>query len=151
MHIQKLLLTLLCIFSLMLPAFATNDELPASSEVIEEEVIEEETIEELEEDTDIIYGSEEDIPEDVEIIGMEVYSLSPVTPEDTTGLKSVLLQYIGDYDPVIVEYEYQNSNNQYTSYLREVQPDYVWLCSCGLLVVVLYSLIKLGGAILCRK
>lgn len=146
MHIQKLLLTLLCIFSLMLPAFATNDELPASSEVIEE-IVEEEVIEEEEE---IIYGSEEDIPADAEIIGVEVYSLSPVTPEDTTGLKSVLLQYIGDYDPVIIEYEYQNSNN-YSSYLREVQPDYVWLCSCGLLVVVLYSLIKLGGAILCRK
>lgn len=146
MHIQKLLLTLLCIFSLMLPAFATNDELPASSEFVGEEVIEGEVIEEEE----IIYGSEEDIPADAEIIGVEVYSLSPVTPEDTTGLKSVLLQYIGDYDPVIVEYEYQNSNN-YSSYLREVQPDYVWLCACGLLVVVLYSLMKLGGALLCRK
>lgn len=138
-----------------------EEETSASSEVIEEPVedipVTEPELEETlsvpddEEEQDIIYGSEEDIPADAEIVGVEVYSLSPVTPEDTTGLKSVLLQYIGDYDPIIVEYEYQNANNQYTSYLREVQPDYVWLCACGLLVVVLYSLMKLGGALLCRK
>ena len=170
MHIQKQnILAFLLAFILGLfictTAFAVETEdpvasSPASSEVIEEPV-EDTTVTELEveetpsvsdgeEEQDIFYGSEEDIPADAEIVGVEVYSLSPVTPEDTTGLKSVLLQYIGDYDPVIIEYEYQNSNN-YSSYLREVQPDYVWLCACGLLVVVLYSLMKLGGALLCRK
>lgn len=170
MHIQKqnilaFLLAFLLGLSICTSAFAveTDDPAassPASSEVIEEpvedttvtepEVEETPSVSDEEEGQDIFYGSEEDIPADAEIVGVEVYSLSPVTPEDTTGLKSVLLQYIGDYDPVIIEYEYQNTNN-YSSYLREVQPDYVWLCACGLLVVVLYSLMKLGGALLCRK
>lgn len=150
MHIQKqnilaFLLAFILGLSICSTAFAVETDDPAASSSASSEIVEEEG------EQEIIYGSEEDIPADAEIIGVEVYSLSPVTPEDTTGLKSVLLQYIGDYDPVIVEYEYQNANNQYTSYLREVQPDYVWLCACGLLVVVLYSLMKLGGALLCRK
>lgn len=74
-------------------------------------------------------------------------SVAPVQPSDTTGLKAVLLSFLGNYDPVIVEYEY-TSGNGYTNYLREVQPDYVWLCSCGLLALIIFCLFKLGGALL---
>lgn len=74
-------------------------------------------------------------------------SVAPVQPSDTSGLKAVLLSFLGNYDPVIVEYEY-SSGNGYTNYLREVQPDYVWLCSCGLLALMIFCLFKLGGALL---
>lgn len=77
---------------------------------------------------------------------VNVYALNPITSEDTTGLKSVLLSLIGDYDAIIVEYEYQGSNNYY-NYLREVQPDYVWLCSAGIFLVIIYSFFRLGGAL----
>lgn len=77
---------------------------------------------------------------------VNVYALNPITPEDTTGLKSVLLSLIGDYDAIVVEYEYTGSNN-YTNYLREVQPDYVWLCSAAIFLVVIYSVFRLGGAL----
>lgn len=96
-------------------------------------------------------GDDSGLLDDLSLVGVEVYGLSPVTPSDTTGLKSVLLEFIGEYDPVIVEYEYQNSNNNYSSFLREVQPDYVWLASCGMLALFVLSLFKLGGAILCRR
>ena len=54
---------------------------------------------------------------------------------------------LGNYDPVIVEYEYSDRNG-YKNYLRDVQPDYVWLCSCALLALVIYCLFRLGGALL---
>lgn len=80
-----------------------------------------------------------------------VKSVSPVTPSDSNGFKAILLNLLGDYDPVIVEYEYHNPNSQYVSYLREVQPDYPWLISAALFILVIYCLFRLGGAIFCRK
>lgn len=88
-----------------------------------------------------VLGIDENTPTSV-----NVYALNPITSEDTTGLKSVLLSLIGDYDAIIVEYEYQGSNNYY-NYLREVQPDYVWLCSAGIFLVIIYSVFRLGGAL----
>lgn len=73
--------------------------------------------------------------------------LSPVTPSDTTGLKAVLLSFIGNYDPPIVQFEYTTSNN-YKQYVNEIQPDYVWICSFALIALFIYCLFKLGGALI---
>lgn len=74
-------------------------------------------------------------------------SVAPVTPSDTSGLKAVLLGLLGNYAPVIVEYQYQSSQG-YNNYLREVQPDYVWLCSFALLALMIFCIFRLGGALL---
>lgn len=74
-------------------------------------------------------------------------SVAPVTPSDTSGLKAVLLGLLGNYDPVIVEYQYQSSQG-YNNYLREVQPDFVWLCSFALLALMIFCIFRLGGALL---
>lgn len=74
-------------------------------------------------------------------------SVAPVTPSDTSGLKAVLLGLLGAYDPVIVEYQFQSSQG-YNNYLREVQPDYVWLCSFALLALMIFCIFRLGGALL---
>lgn len=84
-----------------------------------------------------------------EYVGTSVYALSPVRPTDATGLKRVMLELIGSYDAIVVEHEYQ-SNNNYSNYLREIQPDYPWLCSCGLFVVVLFCILRGGFAVLCK-
>jgi hypothetical protein len=73
--------------------------------------------------------------------------LAPVTPSDTSGVKSVLLSFIGDYDPPVVQYEYTTSNN-YKQYVNEIQPDYVWICSFALIALFIYCLFKLGGGLL---
>lgn len=86
--------------------------------------------------------------EDV-LVGVEVYSLSPVAAEDTSGLKAVLLNLLGSYDAIVVEYEYQNTNG-YNSYLREVQPDYVWLCSAAIFLVLIFCVFRAGGALLSK-
>lgn len=106
-------------------------------------------LEEVESVGDVVYETvyvSED-PLDGSITDVQVMSLNPITAEDTTGLKSVLLSLIGDYDAVVVEYEYESSNG-YTNYLREVQPDYVWLCSVGLFAIVIYCIFRMGGALL---
>lgn len=73
--------------------------------------------------------------------------LAPVTPSDTTGVKAVLLSFIGNYDPPITQYEYTN-NNGYKQYVSEIQPDYVWICSFALIALFIYCLFKLGGGLL---
>lgn len=73
--------------------------------------------------------------------------LAPVTPADTTGLKAVLLSFIGDYDPPVVQYEY-TTNNNYKQYVNEIQVDYVWICSFALIALFIYCLFKLGGALI---
>lgn len=93
------------------------------------------------------YGNLTDIPVGASIDNITVTSVSPIEPSDTSGLKSALLGVLGNYDPVIVEYQYSDRNG-YTNYLREVQPDYVWLCSCALLALVIYCLFRLGGALI---
>lgn len=79
-----------------------------------------------------------------------VMSLSPVTSSDATGFKAVLLSVIGDWDSIVVEHAYTTTSGN-TSYVREIQLDYPWLCSCGLFALVIYCLFRLGGAVLCRK
>lgn len=96
---------------------------------------------------DIVYMGVSD-PVDGAIESVSVMSLNPITPSDTSGLKAVLLELIGDYDAVVVEYQYQNNNMTGYNYLREVQPDYVWLCSCGLFAIVIYCVFRLGGALI---
>lgn len=73
--------------------------------------------------------------------------LAPVTPSDTSGVKAVLLSFIGDYDPPVVQYEYTTPNN-YKQYVNEIQPDYVWICSFALIALFIYCLFKLGGGLL---
>lgn len=83
----------------------------------------------------------------VTITNISLVSVAPVTPSSTSGFKAALLGLLGNYDPVIVEYQY-SSGNGYTNYLREIQPDYVWLCSAALLALVIYCLFKLGGGLI---
>ena len=93
------------------------------------------------------YGVLTDIPVGATIDSITFSSVSPIEPSDTSGLKSALLGVLGNYDPVVVEYQYSDRSG-YTSYLREIQPDYVWLCSCALLALVIYCLFRLGGALI---
>lgn len=86
-----------------------------------------------------------------ELVGVELLSLSPITPSDANGLTAIMLQLLGDYDPVVVEYRYQQSGSTYYNYLREVQPDYPWLVSAGIFALVLFTILRGWGAWLCRK
>lgn len=88
------------------------------------------------------------VNEDVVLTGVSRVSISPVTPSSTSGLKAALLTVLGDYDPVVVVYQYNTSSSGYSSYATDIQPDYAWLASAVLLCLVIWCLFKLGGALL---
>lgn len=97
------------------------------------------------------------IMDDVEMLpGREAdeivtYALDPISPEDTSGLKSVLLGIVGPYENIVTEYRYMNNNNQYYSYLREITPDYPWFGSLAVFLVLLFSVFRIGGNLLWKR
>lgn len=79
----------------------------------------------------------------------DVQVISTQTPvASSNGLKGILLQMLGSYDPPVVIYQYQQGNNY--SYIREVVPDYPWIGSCLVFLLLIYGIIRFGG-VLCRK
>ena len=93
-------------------------------------------------------GSPDVVIEDVVLTGVSRVSVPPVTPSSTTGLKAALLTVLGNYDPVVVVYEYNISSSSSSRYVTDTQPDYVWIASAALLCLVILCLFKLGGALL---
>lgn len=94
------------------------------------------------------FGSPDVVSEDVVLTGVSRVSVPPVTPSSTSGLKAALLTVLGNYDPVVVVYQYNTSSSGYSSYATDIQPDYVWIASAVLLCLVIWCLFKLGGALL---
>lgn len=93
-------------------------------------------------------GSPAVVNEDVVLTGVSRVSIPPVTPSSTSGLKAALLSVLGNYDPVVVVYQYNTSSSGYSSFATDIQPDYAWLASAVLLCLVIWCLFKLGGALL---
>lgn len=93
-------------------------------------------------------GSSDVVSEDVFLTGVSRVSIPPVTPSSTTGLKAALLTVLGNYDPVVVVYQYNTSGSGYSSYTTDIQPDFAWIASAVLLCLVIWCLFKLGGALL---
>lgn len=94
------------------------------------------------------FRSPDVVTEDVVLTGVSRVSIPPVTPSSTTGLKAALLTVLGNYDPVVVVYQYNTSSSGYSSYATDIQPDYAWIASAALLCLVIWCLFKLGGALL---
>lgn len=93
-------------------------------------------------------GSDDVVNEDVVLTGISRVSVPPVTPSSSTGLKAALLSVLGNYDPVVVVYQYNTASSGYSSYATDIQPDYAWIASAVLLCLVIWCLFKLGGALL---
>lgn len=93
------------------------------------------------------FGSPDVVSEDVVLTGVSRVSIPPVTPSSSTGLKAALLTVLGNYDPVVVVYQYNTSSSGYSNYATDIQPDYVWIASAALLCLVIWCLFKLGGAL----
>lgn len=93
-------------------------------------------------------GTPDVVSEDVVLTGISRVSIPPVTPSSTTGLKAALLTVLGNYDPVVVVYEYSTSSSSSTRYVTDTQPDFAWIASAALLCLVIWCLFKLGGALI---
>lgn len=69
--------------------------------------------------------------------GIETYALSPV--QSSSGLKGVLLDIIGPYDNIITQYRYQANSSSNFSYVHETTPDYPWIASALLFIILVHS------------
>lgn len=131
------IMVLALVFSFSLPALAVDYDEGEGGVVVASDSVP---------TTVTVYDSVADNP-DYELTNVVLRSVGPVTPSDTSGLKAAMLQVLGDYDPIIAEYQYTSSQG-YVSYLREVQPDYCWIASAALLGLVIFCLFRLGGALI---
>lgn len=87
-------------------------------------------------------------PANMHYVGTQLLSLSPVTPTNTSGFKAVLVGLLGNYDTIVTVHQYQTSSSGYSSYVTDIQPDYVWLTGAALLLLLIYCLFRLGGALI---
>lgn len=86
-----------------------------------------------------------DIPVDSnEIIENTDVQVLRVSANQTSGLHSVLLSLIGDYNPIVKDYTYTSSNG-YTSHSIDIQPDWSWIATCALFIVIIYCVFRLFG------
>lgn len=73
--------------------------------------------------------------------GIDTFALSPVV--SSSGLKGILLDVIGPYDNIITQYRYQANTTSNYSYVHETTPDYPWIASAALFIVLVYSVFSL--------
>lgn len=91
--------------------------------------------------------SRTDFPPDSEI-STEVLRISS---NDSSGLHAVVLSLIGDYNPIVKDYYYQTQQGYY-SHSIEIQPDWSWIMTCGLFIVIVFSTFRfIGGIFSCKR
>lgn len=72
-----------------------------------------------------------------------------VSASDTSGFHSVILGLIGDYNPIAVttSYQYPSGNTYQTRQQVDVEPDWSWIMSCALFIVIIYCLFRFLGSL----
>lgn len=72
-----------------------------------------------------------------------------VSASDTSGLHSIILSMIGDYNPIATttEYKYPYGNGYQSRYQVDVSPDWSWICTAGIFLVIIYCVFRLIGAL----
>lgn len=83
------------------------------------------------------------VSNELELTSVETFQLSPITGANSSGLKKVLLDVIGPYDNIVTQYRYQQNTSSNYTYINEVTPDYPWIASAALFIVLLWSLFAL--------
>lgn len=69
-----------------------------------------------------------------------------VSASSTSGLHSVVLSLIGDYNPIVKDVTY--SQGSYTSHHIEVVPDWSWIASAAIFIIVLFCVFRLVGGLI---
>lgn len=69
-----------------------------------------------------------------------------ISSNDTSGLHSIILSLIGDYNPIVKDYVY-TSNNGYQSHSIEITPDWSWIASAAIFALVLFCVFRFIGGL----
>lgn len=136
--IKRVFFFIFCIFLFCLPSLAVPDIYSIYDDTSWADVPASEPLSESISDYSEYYISGYDI--------VPLYSLDNGTTPINSGLRSLMRSIIGNYSPVVVQYQYTNGSN--TAYLREILPDYEWMFNFGLFSLVLFCVFRMGGGIL---
>lgn len=76
-----------------------------------------------------------------------------IAPSDTSGFHAVILSLIGDYNPIAVttSYQYPSGTGYQTRYQVDVEPDWSWICTASIFVVIIFCLFRLLGGLFAWK
>lgn len=73
-----------------------------------------------------------------------------ISASDANGFKAVVLDLLGDYTTVITDYTYQNTQG-YTQHSIDVTPDWTWISSAGIFIIVVFCSFRIIGGLLCNR
>ena len=77
-----------------------------------------------------------------------------VSPSDTSGLHAIILSLLGDYNPISTDYTYTTTSyngTTQTNHVVEIAPDWSWIMTCALFIIVIYSVFRLIGGIFSNR
>lgn len=69
-----------------------------------------------------------------------------VSASDTSGLQRIILTLLGDYEPIVTDHTYSQGSG-YTYHEIAIQPDYSWIATAAIFLVVIYCFFRLIGSI----
>lgn len=154
--LKDVLIFICCLITVLMPclAFADGDEPGAGSEVLTSDPMPSESPQidttNIESKLDEIIGTLQATPTEgnLEIVEPDTkVSVLRISASDTTGLHAVMLGLIGDYNPIVKDYTYQSTQG-YTNHSIDIQPDWSWIATAFVFVVVLYSVFRIIGVAL---
>lgn len=141
-----LVLSLLFIFSLLLPGYAeVAPEVGASDLPPPSELDQIDTSGYL--PPEVFFSVEDDYS--ISVFAVQTVPNTPVT--SGTGLKGILISLFGSYDPTITQFRYQSNTSTNYTYVNDISPDFPWLCSAAIFGLMIFCLFRLWGAVLCRQ
>lgn len=87
---------------------------------------------------------------EVETVSTDVLRISA---QDTSGFHAVILGLLGDYNPIAVttSYQYPSGQTYQTRYQVDVEPDWSWICTAAIFVVIIFCLFRLIGGLFAWK
>ena len=74
-----------------------------------------------------------------------------ISASDTSGLHAVVLSVIGDYNSIVKDYTYQTTSyngSVQTNHVVEITPDFSWIATALLFIVMIYCLFRFLGALI---
>lgn len=128
---RRIIIIVLLIFLVsVVPAFASSESDPV------EDPIDLEDIQQYIDDTNTMISANSEVLR--------------ITASDTSGFHSVILSLLGDYNPIVTDYEYRNNNNTYTSHSIEIEPDWSWIASAAIFAIVIFCVFRFIGGLFSR-
>lgn len=95
-------------------------------------------------------SSDDVLYREVETVSTDVLRISA---QDTSGFHAVVLGLLGDYNPIAVttSYQYPSGQTYQTRYQVDVEPDWSWICTAAIFVVIIFCLFRLIGGLFAWK